>query len=415
MTRLFLSLYLFIALSLVLLSGLLNHVFFQNDDDNFDKQNLISLLTRMHQKGELDSQLLGSEFFRIQYLSPSDMTFSQEEYMKLREKQELVLFDEHNTAQLYFLTSPTQLLEITLLEQNSNKANYFLYSGVFFALLAGLIALWLWPLWKDLQRLKQAVSTITPNNPFRAIDIEPRSVVYPIALTLNEQGHRIEQLLNTQRELTGAVAHEFRTPLSRLKFATANQSTVGDKGFLDEMNNDIDELEKLVQEMLNYTSMETQEPELNISEIPLLSLCRHRIDYLTSYKSGNIQVTCTGTDATILADEHYIERVIDNLINNAYRYAASQIIVSVRLKGQTVLLMVEDDGEGVPDKYKERIFAPFFRPDYGRDRSRGGAGLGLAIVKRILHWHDGKCWVADSPIGGASFCVSFLLTNDYSR
>lgn len=412
MTRLFLSLYLFIALSLVLLSGLLNHVFFQNDDDNFDKQNLVSLLTRMHQAGELDSQLLGSEFFSIQYLSPSDMTFSQEEYIKLKEKKGVVLFDEHNATQVYFLTMPTQLIEITLLEQNNKKANYFLYSGAFFALLAGLIALWLWPLWKDLQRLKQAVSTITPHSQFREIDIEPRSVVYPIALTLNEQGHRIEQLLNTQRELTGAVAHEFRTPLSRLKFAIANQSTATDNGFLEEMNDDIDELEKLVQEMLNYTSMETHEPELNISEIPLLSLCRHRIKYLTSYKSGNIKVTCTGTDATILGDEHYIERVIDNLINNAYRYAATQIIVSVRYERQTVLLMVEDDGDGVPDAHKERIFAPFFRPDQGRDRARGGAGLGLAIVKRILHWHDGKCWVADSPIGGASFCVSFILIND---
>ena len=88
-------------------------------------------------------------------------------------------------------------------------------------------------------------------------------------------------------------------------------------------------------------------------------------------------------------DEHFIERVIDNLFNNAYRYAESTIRVSVSKSKRGILLQLEDDGLGVPEIYQKRIFEPFFRPDNSRDRKRGGAGLGLAIIKRIMHWHEG--------------------------
>ncbi len=408
MTRLFLSLYIFIVLSLVILSGLLNHVFYKQDKIAPEKQAVVSLLTSMHKTQTLNLQSLDPNFFNIQSFALSDMAWNQVERDALAKGESIVLYDANNNVQVYLQTTAKELIEITLIENMDTATNYLLYSGVFFVLLAILIALWLWPLWKDLQRLKTAVSNINSNGRLSAIDIEPRSVVYPIALTLNEQGQRIEQLLNTQRELTGAVAHEFRTPLSRLKFALVAQHLPSDSP-LYEMNHDIDELEKLVQEMLSYTSMESQEPELNISQIPLLSLCQQRANHLL--RMQHIKIACSGENATILGDEHYIERVIDNLVNNAYRYAQQEIRIQISQQDDGVQLIVEDDGEGVPIDYRERIFDPFFRPDSGRDRTRGGAGLGLAIVQRIMHWHEGKCWVEDSSLGGAAFCLEFPHAN----
>ncbi|MDO6712013.1 MULTISPECIES: ATP-binding protein [Aliiglaciecola] len=406
MTRLFLSLYLFIALSLVALSALLNHVFFNDDALNQGDAAIVDALTALHQRGGISANDLDKQIFSVSTLNTADMAWNSEELAKLQQKLPVVLFDRQNGTQIYFLTPPSKLIEISLLHNQTSTSKYVLYSGLFFFLLAGLIALWLWPLWKDLLQLKQTATRIGPSGEFPPIDVERTSVVYPIAIALNDLGNRVRELLNTQRELTGAVAHEFRTPLSRLKFAIAAQD-YDQSGPWSEMNKDIDELEKLVQEMLSYTSMEVQEPELNISEIPLLTLCKQRIEYLQKSSQPQVSIQFIGSDLTILGDEHFIERVIDNLFNNANRYANSIIRIVVCKHPRGVLLRMEDDGLGVPEIYQKRIFEPFFRPDNSRDRKRGGAGLGLAIIKRIMHWHDGECWVENADLGGAGFCLLF--------
>ncbi len=71
-----------------------------------------------------------------------------------------------------------------------------------------------------------------------------------------------------------------------------------------------------------------------------------------------------------------------------------------------IKICIEDDGEGVSQAMREKIFSPFFRPDEGRDRQKGGAGLGLAIVKRIVDWHQGDCYVTDGTLGGAKFVIT---------
>ncbi|MDO6692931.1 ATP-binding protein [Aliiglaciecola sp. 3_MG-2023] len=406
MTRLFLSLYIFIALSLVALSALLNHVFFNDDAINQSDALLINSLTALHQRGGIRADDLDNKLFSLRTLNTSDMAWNDEELAILEKQLPVVLFDNQKGTQIYFQSPGEILLEITLLSSQTSNSKYLLYSGLFFFLLAGVIALWLWPLWKDLLKLKQTATRIGPSGDFPPIEIDRTSVVYPIAIALNDLGNRVRELLNTQRELTGAVAHEFRTPLSRLKFAIAAHD-YAQGGPWSEMNKDIDELEKLVQEMLSYTSMEVQEPELNITEIPLLTLCKQRISYLQKGIPSQLKIDIVGSDYTILGDEHFIERVIDNLINNASRYARSTILIQVSRDSKGILVRMEDDGLGVPEIYQKRIFEPFFRPDNSRDRKRGGAGLGLAIIKRIMHWHEGECWVENAKLGGASFCLLF--------
>ncbi|GAA0855296.1 ATP-binding protein [Aliiglaciecola litoralis] len=416
MTRLFLSLYIFIVLSLIVLSAMLRHVFFDLEGVNTEHQAIVSALTVLNREVKDIEPHLDPNLFEITHLSLADMAWSEEEQLALNSGRPITLFNESDKLQIYFQTSDEALIEITLLSNETNDIHYFFYSSVFFVLLAILIALWLWPLWKDLQQLKRAAASIDPNGDIPSVSIEPRSIVFPIAATLNELGSRIRELLNTQRELTGAVAHEFRTPLSRLKFAIANLSQKL-PGQWQEMNADVDELEKLVQEMLSYTTMETQQPELNISKIPLLSLCKQRVDHVSAGldiqratedgQPPKISVDYSGEDASILGDEHYIQRAIDNLFHNACRYAKSEIQFSVVVTVEHVVLRIQDDGPGVAESHHKRIFEPFFRPDHGRDRKRGGAGLGLAIVKRIMHWHNGQCWVENVETGGARFCLKF--------
>ena len=100
-----------------------------------------------------------------------------------------------------------------------------------------------------------------------------------------------------------------------------------------------------------------------------------------------------------------ITRVITHLLDNAARHAASTVEVSLRADGDTVYLLVDDDGPGVPVHERERIFERFVRLDEARQRDEGGAGLGLAVVQTVVTASGGTITVSDSPLGGARFQV----------
>jgi len=101
-----------------------------------------------------------------------------------------------------------------------------------------------------------------------------------------------------------------------------------------------------------------------------------------------------------------MHRVIQNLVGNALRYADSVVRVTCRLDGDSAVLLVEDDGPGIPEDQRSRVFEPFTRLDDSRTRSTGGYGLGLSIVNRIVFWFAGDIHVAKSAdLGGAAFIM----------
>ncbi|VTP62591.1 Sensor protein RstB [Serratia rubidaea] len=102
-------------------------------------------------------------------------------------------------------------------------------------------------------------------------------------------------------------------------------------------------------------------------------------------------------------DLRLMERVLDNLVNNALRYAQRRLRIGLWFDGDIACLQVEDDGPGIPPDERQRIFEPFVRLDPSRDRATGGCGLGLAIVHSIAVAYQGQVFVDASPLGGASF------------
>jgi two-component system OmpR family sensor kinase len=193
-------------------------------------------------------------------------------------------------------------------------------------------------------------------------------------------GRQITQLMQNQRELSGAVTHEFRTPLARLKFALAMNPPAQSEPWLD-MQQDVNELEHLVQEMLDCASTDARIPEMNLAEIPIKQLCQQLINRLKESHLSSLDIKVYGDDPHVLADEHFIERAIENLVLNGRRYANEVLEIHIIKHNNLIQVCIEDDGIGVPQAMRKKIFSPFFRPDEGRDRQKGGAGLGLAIEK----------------------------------
>lgn len=406
MTRLFLSLYAFITITLVLLSAVLNYFFFSNTQDEQPHQYLISTITLLHEQSSLEDKQLDQIGLTWRKTDLANIPWSEADRLSLASKKSVLLYDSQSNAQMYLQIDASTLYEIDLPTGIKQQGNFYWYSASFFVLLALGIAVWVWPLWRDLQSLKAATKQTNLSEQFEPIALDSRSLVYPVGQVLDELNAKVRELLKTQMELTGSVAHEFRTPLSRIKFALVAAS-IDDEQALAAINQDLSELEKLMHEMLSYTSLENQQPELNISQIPLRSLCRQRIDVCKF--DQQLDITLSGEDLIVLGDEHFIERVIDNLFQNALRHTKSQIVMHIEQTKTQIILSIDDDGKGIKPEHSKKIFEPFFRPDQSRARNRGGAGLGLAIVKRIAKWHEAECWAEASHLGGARFCIAFSL------
>jgi two-component system OmpR family sensor kinase len=404
LARLFLSLYLFIALSLVSLSASLDRVFF-NDAMQIEPEakTLALLIARLSENGLNVSELAQDSELSLREVPLASIAWPEEQLSQLKQGEVVNLFDPKLGQQLYVYTGKN-LLELTLPQQA--KTSFILYSGVFFLLLGIILAAWIWPLWRDLAALKRTVEAIQPDGTLPPASASKTSVIAPITDALNNMSKQVSSLLKTQRELTGAVAHEFRTPLSRLKFALAIKPAPQSSPWED-MNKDVIELEHLVQEMLDYASMEAQIPDMNMSDIPVKQLCQKLLERLKTSMPEHLNIDLVGDDSHILADDHFVERALQNLLLNASRFANSRILLTTCASHRGIEIKVEDDGPGIPVNLHTKIFEPFFRPDQSRDRKQGGAGLGLAIVKRIQLWHKGECLLSDSKLGGACFTLLY--------
>lgn len=405
MTRLFLSLYLFIALSLIILSAGLERVFFTQNTATLSnsQQAWLNTFTFYQDSPEALKALLTQAQFEVTFTQLEDITASDSIYEQLSDGCIINGFSK-GVWQVYIPTKNSIVFDVKMLQPQDNTNEWWLYSGVFFVLLGVVIAIWIYPFWRDLRKLIKTTGDLHADGSLQIPTLPQRSPLFGIANALEALSLNVKSLLQNQRELSGAVTHEFRTPLARLKFALADDNDLTPKQ-LDAVRQDIDELDQLIQEMLDFTKLDVHQPELHIEDIPLVELCQQRICKFQSASEHNISVS--GQPATLTADGHYIARALDNLLSNAVRHGHSKIEVKIEQTYSETLIHVDDDGLGIKDKHKTSVFNPFYRPDAARDREQGGAGLGLAIVQRIQHWHNGECTVGDSTLGGARFTLRY--------
>ena len=401
MTRLFISLYLFIAISLVALTAGLEQIFFADAPTLSDAQKAwMTLFSRSH-PSQLTT-ILDEANITYSVIQTSAMAASQSLSEPLA-SGELVQGMYSGQWQGFIPVNDSQILIASFNQQGTPASPFWLYSSVFFILLGIAIALWIYPLWRDLSKLISATRNLAPDGSIPAPDISDRSPLKGIVVALNTLSNNVISLLKQQRELAGAVTHEFKTPLARLKFALA-ASTVLTPRQLDAARNDVDELDNLVQEMLDFTRYHTTKPDLHMEDIPLYALCEQRVQMLQTLTRHSVRVQ--GDTPHLVADGHLLSRALDNVLNNAARHAHSSILVTIEESTDTVVVHVDDDGPGIADSVKETVFDAFFRPDADRARQTGGAGLGLATVKRIMQWHGATCIAADAPLGGARITLS---------
>jgi signal transduction histidine kinase len=257
-------------------------------------------------------------------------------------------------------------------------------------------------LWLLLGRALGAVSTMGQSaeaitDPVGGIRLplpDSHDEIRALAVTLNAMLDRLASAATRERQFVGDVAHELRSPLAaihtQLEVGLHHPDAATREELLAGTLQDTERLADLVEDLLVLARLEA-EPAITTTSIDI----------------GQLLNVTTAQPELVLGDRQALARAVDNLVANANRHAASQVVVSVdRVDQASVEIRVDDDGRGVPPADRLRIFERFVRLDDARARDDGGTGLGLAIVQATASAHGGSIRVEDSRLGGACFILT---------
>jgi len=200
---------------------------------------------------------------------------------------------------------------------------------------------------------------------------------------------RIMRHLNQRSEMLSGISHDLRTPLTRLKLQLA---LMKDAGLSKKMSQDIDEMEKMLNEYLQFTSSNYQEKNETFDISELVE------NIIAKYTNDNIS---TEIIPRIYMDgrKNLIQRSINNLIDNSVKHAKN-IVLNLSKKKNNILIIIDDDGPGIPEHEHENVFKPFYKLDKSRGESKSSVGLGLSITSDAIKSHGGNIILEKSPLNG---------------
>ena len=264
-----------------------------------------------------------------------------------------------------------------------------------------------------MKKLRQALNCVRRGDLQTRLEVNGDDEMASLAVSFNMMTEHIQRLIEAQRELTRAVSHELRTPVARVRFGMEMLTDTDDYDSrvqqMEMIDKDIEALDSLIDEIMTYAKLEQGIPLLNFQKIVLRDVVEQVVRE-TNVVNKTKTITVDLPDETVLveAEYRYLHRVIQNFVGNAMRYSDDKIHVSAGVDQGRAFVCVEDNGDGIPEKDRERVFEAFARLDDSRTRASGGYGLGLSIVSRIAYWFGGVVSVDQSEkLGGARFMMAW--------
>jgi two-component system OmpR family sensor kinase len=228
------------------------------------------------------------------------------------------------------------------------------------------------------------------------LNISGSGEVVAAATAFNNMQERLRRYVEDRTAMVGAIAHDLRTPLTRLKFRI--EATPDD--VRPKLAADIDQMEAMISATLGFVRDTSRPAE------------RTRLELSSLLESVMDEAAETGGDTTVERVEKVIvegdpvglKRMVSNLVDNALKYGGAAR-GSVYAEDGMAIIEIDDDGPGVPAGEVERVFEPFYRGEPSRNRETGGIGLGLAVVRSLARAHGGDVTLHNRPGGGLRACV----------
>ena len=210
------------------------------------------------------------------------------------------------------------------------------------------------------------------------------------AFEFDRMAKRINRHLNQRAEMLSGISHDLRTPLTRLKLQLA---MLKQKDVSEKMSKDIDEMEKMLNDYLQFAKTQSQENTTTININNLLDSIKNDFNNnKLTFKNNSENIVLQGRPTSL-------RRSFENIIQNGLTYG-NNVYVDVQKGNKRVLVTIEDDGPGIPEDQYKNVFKPFFRLDKSRSLNKSGVGLGLAIVEDIINSHGGNIQLYKSKYKG---------------
>lgn len=246
---------------------------------------------------------------------------------------------------------------------------------------------------RPIQRLAVAAEQLGKGRDVPDLKASGADEIRQATVAFRTMRERIKRQIQQRTDMLAGVSHDLRTPLTRLQLQLAmmeeNEKTSA-------MKNDLNEMQKLIDAYLDFARDETIEEPTITSINDLLADVIQKYDiniHMELAKNINLPLRINA-----------MRRCFDNIINNASRYA-TEINITIKRKDRFVIIMLDDNGPGIPPEKWEDVFKPFYRVEESRNRETGGTGLGLSIAQDIVRTHGGNIKLGTSQQGGLRVIV----------
>ena len=231
-----------------------------------------------------------------------------------------------------------------------------------------------------------------------------------LAATMNRMLSRIEESYAAQQRFAGDASHELRSPLATMRqyaeLAEAHPGATSTAEIADVVREQGARMQETLEGLLLLARLDERAVRAS-DAIDLDDLARAQVARLAG--EGLVVDARSVEPVRLRGDARLLRRAVENLVDNARRHARDRIAVGVRAVDGTALVWVDDDGPGIPESERSRVFDRFVRLDEGRSRDAGGSGLGLAIVLEIVRVHGGSVRIDTAPLGGARVVIELPI------
>lgn len=329
---------------------------------------------------------------------------------------------EEGQRSLLLVRTATPQRPTVMLEMIETKS--FVLGGWTLVSLLTVLALIAWPIARSLtvpiRQLQTTMTSFGHGDVGARVSLEGTDEISQLARAFNVMAERISRLLQTERLLMAGVAHELRTPLQRIRVALELAADEGGEAsrqqrYIESISTDLVDLDRIVTDILTVSALEISRADTSGQELlkrrepvnaaRLIRDCAERFE--AAHPQRELALHIDGLLPDIQVEPRLIHRAINNLLENAHRYAPPETTVelSAECREGRIGIAVRDHGPGIGPEHLPHLFSPFYRADEARARSSGGAGLGLTIVKAIVEAHRGTVTVASEPGAGACFRI----------
>ncbi|MBS0252925.1 MAG: two-component sensor histidine kinase [Proteobacteria bacterium] len=276
-------------------------------------------------------------------------------------------------------------------------------AGYWVAVLGSLVGIAaLFAVWREARPLKELSRAVTRfSGHGTPVLVTPRGApeLKRLIEATNRMQERIATLLQGRTVLLGAVSHDLKTYITRLKLRT---EMISDPDQEARANRDLDDMTVLIDDALAMARGGSEKVRTSVVDLGALLA-------MLSNDHPNVELALPDTPLRLMGDEVALRRLFTNLVDNALRYGAKAPKLTAGAIGGRVRILIDDDGPGIPIAERDLVFEPFYRRDPSRSRETGGSGLGLAIAKQIADLHSGSITLGDSPQGGLRVIVELPM------